>query len=517
MNLLKTLLTVSSFTFFSRVTGLIREVLIARLFGVSAFTDAFNVAFRIPNLLRRLFAEGAFTQAFVPILGEFKATKGDQETKTLLDSITTVLAWSLMVVSFLGALGAPLIVMVVASGFHDADTSVYSAAVWMTRLMFPYIFFIALVAMASAVLNTWKNFAIPAVTPVLLNLAMILAAWLLSSYLTLPIYSLAYGVMLGGFAQLLLQVLALKKMNILPKVSLDFFTAWRFEGVQRVFRKMLTATFAVSIGQISLIINTNYASHLVAGSVSWLSYADRLMEFPTALLGVAVGTILLPNLSQAHADNQHNDYSELLDWGLKLTLLLSMPAVVSLFVFSVPLTATLFHYGRFSAFDVSMTSQALTAYGVGLIGIILVKILAPGFYAKQDIRTPVKIAIVVLVVTQLINLLTVPWLGHIGLALSIGLGACINALMLLIGLLKRKIYRPTVTWLYFSCKLVVASVAMASILFYSEQAFDWIALRHTPWMRVLILGGCLSLGMAAYVLTLGSLGVRWKDFYKKTI
>ena len=237
MNLLKTLLTVSSFTFFSRVTGLIREVLIARLFGVSAFTDAFNVAFRIPNLLRRLFAEGAFTQAFVPILGEFKATKGDQETKTLLDSITTVLAWSLMVVSFLGALGAPLIVMVVASGFHDADTSVYSAAVWMTRLMFPYIFFIALVAMASAVLNTWKNFAIPAVTPVLLNLAMILAAWLLSSYLTLPIYSLAYGVMLGGFAQLLLQVLALKKMNILPKVSLDFFTAWRFEGVQRVFRK----------------------------------------------------------------------------------------------------------------------------------------------------------------------------------------------------------------------------------------------------------------------------------------
>lgn len=517
MNLLKALLTVSSFTFFSRVTGLIREVLIARLFGVSAFTDAFNVAFRIPNLLRRLFAEGAFTQAFVPILGEFKATKGDQETKKLLDSITTVLAWSLMIVSLFGALGAPLIVIVVASGFHDANNSAYPVAVWMTRLMFPYIFFISLVAMASAVLNTWKRFAIPAVTPVLLNLAMIFAAWLLSPYLTVPIYSLAYGVMLGGIAQLFLQVLALKKMKILPKISLDFFTAWRFEGVQRVFKKMLTATFGVSIGQISLIINTNYASHLVAGSVSWLSYADRLMEFPTALLGVAIGTILLPNLSRAHADNHHTNYSELLDWGLKLTLLLSMPAVISLFVFSVPLTATLFHYGRFNAFDVSMTSQALIAYGVGLIGIILVKILAPGFYAKQDIRTPVKIAIVVLVVTQLINLLTVPWLGHIGLALSIGLGACINALMLLIGLLKRKIYCPASDWLNFFSRLVVAAIVMAGILFYSEQAFDWIALRHTPWVRVLILVGCLSLGMAAYLLTLGCLGVRWKNFYKKTI
>lgn len=517
MNLLKALLTVSSFTFFSRVTGLIREVLIARLFGVSAFTDAFNVAFRIPNLLRRLFAEGAFTQAFVPILGEFKATKGDQETKKLLDSITTVLAWSLMIVSLLGALGAPLIVIVVASGFHEANNSAYPAAVWMTRLMFPYIFFISLVAMASAVLNTWKRFAIPAVTPVLLNLAMIFAAWLLTPYLIVPIYSLAYGVMLGGIAQLFLQVVALKKLKILPEISFDFFSAWRFEGVQRVFKKMLTATFAVSIGQISLIINTNYASHLVAGSVSWLSYADRLMEFPTALLGVAVGTILLPNLSRAHADNQHNDYSELLDWGLKLTLLLSIPAVVSLFVFSVPLTATLFHYGRFSAFDVSMTSQALIAYGVGLIGIILVKILAPGFYAKQDIRTPVQIAIIVLVVTQLINLLTVPWLGHIGLALSIGLGACINALMLLVGLLKRRIYCPASDWLKFFSRLVVAAIVMAGILFYSEQAFDWIALRHTPWVRVLILVGCLSLGMAAYLLTLGCLGVRWKKFYKKTI
>lgn len=487
------------------------------MFGVSAFTDAFNVAFRIPNLLRRLSAEGAFTQAFVPILGEFKSTKGDQETKMLLDSMATVLAWSLTVVSLLGALGAPLIVMIIASGFDARDNLTYDAAVWMTRLMFPYILFISFVAMTSAVLNTWKRFAIPAVTPVFLNLAMIGSAWLLSGYLAVPVYSLAYGVIIGGIAQLSLQVIALKRMGILPKISWNILGACRYSGVQRVFKKMLTATFAVSIGQISLIINTNYASHLMTGSVSWLSYADRLMEFPTALLGVAIGTILLPSLSRAHADNQHEDYSELLDWGLRLTLLLSIPAMVSLFVFSVPLTATLFHYGRFSAFDVSMTSQALVAYGVGLIGIIMVKILAPGFYAKQDIRTPVRIAIVVLVITQLINLLTVPWLGHIGLALSIGFGACANALMLLIGLMKKKIYQPSRSWLNFSLKLLIAAIIMGSMLFYFAQAFDWIALRHTPWTRVLILTGCLSLGMVSYLLTLGCLGIHWKHFHKKTI
>ena len=500
----------------SRITGLIREMLIARIFGVSALTDAFNVAFRIPNLLRRLFAEGAFAQAFVPILGEFKNRRGDHEARALIDAIATVLAWLLVLISLLGAFMAPLIVAVVATGFDSQHNQAYPAAVWMTRLMFPYIFFISLVALASGVLNTWKKFAIPAFAPTLLNLAMITAAVCLSPYLTTPIYALAYGVIGGGIAQLALQLPALARIGLLPRLSWNFFAAWRHHGVQRVLKKMLPATFAVSVAQLSLIINTNYASHLQAGSVSWLSYADRLMEFPTALLGVALGTILLPNLSRAHADAQSDAYSDLLDWGLRLTLLLALPAAVALLVFGTPITAVLFHYGRFSAMDVAMTNQALLAYGVGLIGLIMIKILAPGFYAKQDIRTPVKIAVLVLLATQLANLFTVPLFGHAGLALSVSVGACLNALLLLISLRYRKIYLPTQGWLRFIVQVILAASVMGGVLVWLAQQFDWIALGHYPWSRVMLLVACMSLSVLCYAVTLHGLGLHLSVFYKKT-
>ena len=500
----------------SRITGLMREMLIARIFGVSALTDAFNVAFRIPNLLRRLFAEGAFAQAFVPILGEFKNRHGEHEARALIDAIATVLAWLLMLISLLGAVMAPLIVAVVATGFDSQHNQAYPAAIWMTRLMFPYIFFISMVALASGILNTWKKFAIPAFAPTLLNLAIITAAVCLSPHLATPIYALAYGVIGGGVAQLALQLPALARIGLLPRLSWNFFAAWRHHGVQRVLKKMLPATFAVSVSQLSLIINTNYASHLQAGSVSWLSYADRLMEFPTALLGVALGTILLPNLSRAHAEAQNEAYSNLLDWGLRLTLLLAFPAVVALLFFGTPITAVLFHYGRFSAVDVAMTNQALLAYGVGLVGLIMIKILAPGFYAKQDIRTPVKIAVLVLLATQLANLLTVPLFGHAGLALSVSVGACLNALMLLISLRYRKIYLPTAGWSRFIVQIVLAASVMGGVLALLAQQFDWIALGHYPWSRVTLLVACMSLSVLCYAVTLHGLGLHLSVFYKKT-
>ncbi|MCC7006421.1 MAG: murein biosynthesis integral membrane protein MurJ [Ottowia sp.] len=517
LNLLKTLAAVSSLTMLSRITGLLRETLIARTFGVSELTDAFYVAFRMPNLLRRLFAEGAFAQAFVPILGEFKTRKGDDETRALIDAIATVLAWLLTVVSLVGALAAPVVIAIVASGFADQNTQAYPAAVWMTRVMFPYILFISLVAMASGVLNTWKKFAIPAVTPVLLNVAMIAAALLLAPYLAQPIYALAYGVIGGGIAQLALQLPALARIGVLPRISWRFLDAWRHPGVQRVLKQMLPATFAVSVAQLSLIINTNYASRLVAGSVSWLSYADRLMEFPTALLGVALGTILLPSLSRAHADGHAQSYSALLDWGLRLTLLLALPAAVALLVFGRPLTATLFHYGHFSAFDVDMTNRALFAYGLGLMGMIMVKILAPGFYAKQDIRTPVKIAVVVLVATQLVNLWAVPLFGHAGLALSISLGACANALLLLRGLLRRQIYSPEPGWPRFIVQVSVAVIVMGLLLFYLASKIDWVALHASPWLRAILLITCCGLAALSYFGVLRGLGLRLSIFHKKTM
>ena len=312
----------------------------------------------------------------------------------------------------------------------------------MTRVMFPYILCMSLIAFASGVLNTWRRFAVPAFTPVLLNLSMIAACLWLAPRMDVPVYGLAIGVMAGGVAQLAVQWVALARLGLTPRFSLRVREAWADATVQRILKQMAPATLGVSVAQISLLINTNIATWLTPGSVTWLSFADRLMEFPTALLGVALSTVLLPSLSAANARDDHAGYSALLDWGLRLVLLLGLPAAVGMALLSDGLVATLFHYGAFAAQDVAQTRVAVMSYSAGLIGLLAVKILAPGFYARQDIRTPVKIAIGVLIVTQLLNLALVPLLAHAGLALAIGLGACLNALALLIGLLRRGVYRP---------------------------------------------------------------------------
>jgi len=517
MNLLRAASTVSLLTLASRVTGLVREQLIAAGFGASGFTDAFNVAFRIPNLLRRLFAEGAFSQAFVPILAATRAAEGDDVTRRLVDAVATVLFWALLVTIAVGVAAAPVVVWLTAAGLAKFDTGVV-----MTRWMFPYIGFMSLIALSAGILNTWRNFAVPAATPVLLNLSVIAAAlWLaprLEAAGTEPIYALAIGVMAGGVLQLAVQVPALARIGCLPRIGMApaaVRAAWRHPGVGRVLRQMAPAVLGVSVAQISLLINTQIASHLRVGSVSWLTYADRLMEFPTALLGVALGVVLLPQLSSAQARDNADVYSGLLDWGLRLALLLALPCAAALIVFPQPLIAVLYHYGAFSARDVQQTVTALMGYGVGLIGLIGVKVLAPGFYARQDIRTPVKIAIVVLAATQAMNLLFVPWLGHAGLALAIGLGALVNASWLLVGLRRRGVYHPAPGWRPFLARVLLATALLAAALAWAAHRIDWIGLQPRWGLRAGILAAVLGGVALLYFGTLWASGMKLRQFSRR--
>jgi len=516
MGLLRSAATVSSFTLLSRITGLVRDVLIARAFGAGPLTDAFWVAFRIPNLLRRLFAEGAFSQAFVPILGELRSKSGQDEVRRLLDRVALLLTLAVMAVTLIGVLAAPWVVSLMASGLRAASRHTeFEAAVWMTRVMFPYIVCMSLVAFASGVLNTWSRYAIPAFTPILLNVSMIAASLFLVAWFDTPIYALAVGVMAGGVLQLAVQWAALARMGLLPRLNASFSESRRDPIVRRILRQMLPAILGVSVAQISLLINTNIATWLQPGSVTWLSFADRLMEFPTALLGVALGTVLLPSLSRAYAQNDGEAYNRLLDWGLRLVLLLGLPAALGLALFSDALVATLFNYGAFGAEDVAQTRLAVMAYAVGLIGLLAIKILAPAFYARQDIRTPVKIAALCLVVTQLLNAALVPWLAHAGLALSIGLGALLNAGLLTKTLRSRGVYHPGAGWHRFLLRAIPAQLVLAAMLVFAGRHIDWVSMGTTPGMRITYLAGLLAAVVLAYFGTLWLCGFRAADFTRR--
>ena len=514
MNLLKALATVSGLTLLSRITGLVRDLLVARYFGASGATDAFFLAFSLPNLLRRLFAEGAFSQAFVPILGEYKNTRGEEQTRILVDDVATLLFWILMLVTAIGVIAAPLIIYIVAPGFAD-EPERFSLAVQMLRIMWPYILLISLVAFASGILNTYSRFSIPAFTPVLLNLSFILAMLGFAHFFHPPIYVLAWAVLAGGVAQLLLQWAALKRIGKLPRIRWNLRSAWADEGVKRILRQMGPAVLGVSVAQISIVINRIFQSFLETGSISWLFYADRLMEFPTGMLGVALGTILIPFLTKAHVEQDHSSYNQLLDWGLRLTFLLALPASVALAVLSLPLIATLFHHGQFSARDALMSAQALTAYALGLLGLISVKVLAPAFYAKQDIKTPVKIAVLVLMLTQLMNLAFIGWLKHAGLALSISLAACINAALLYSVLRKRGVYQPAAGWRTFLLKLGVVLIVFGAALYWAQSLVPWLQLVAQPLQRAFFLGLIVVGGALLYFTLLFMLGFRLKDFRRR--
>lgn len=511
MNLLKSLAAVSSMTMFSRVLGFTRDAIVARVFGAGMATDAFFVAFKLPNLLRRIFAEGAFSQAFVPILAEYKSKQGEEATRLFISYVSGLLTLALAIVTVLGIIGAHWVILVTAPGFVDTADK-FALTEQLLRITFPYILLISLASLAGAILNTWNRFSVPAFAPTLLNISMIGFALFAAPYFHPPVLALAWAVTVGGVLQLLYQLPHLKKigMLVLPRINL------RDAGAMRVVKQMGPAILGVSVSQISLIINTIFASFLVSGSVSWMYYADRLMEFPSGVLGVALGTILLPSLSRSFASGNHDEYNRLMDWGLRLCFLLALPSAVALGILAEPLIAALFQYGKFTAFDADMTQRALIAYSVGLMGLIVVKVLAPGFYSRQDIKTPVKIAIVTLIMTQVMNLAFIGPLKHAGLSLSIGLAACLNASLLYWQLRKQKIFQPEPGWARFLIRLIIAVLVMAGALIGMMMVMPAWDVGTMPY-RILRLLAVVIVGVVAYFATLAALGFKVRDFARRTV
>ena len=500
---------VSAMTLLSRITGLARESLKAFAFGAGLQMDAFEAAFRLPNILRRLFAEGAFSQAFVPILAEVQRRRGDEATCDLVAKVAGLLALVLLGISVLGVLAAPWLVYLLAGGFARTPGKVELTAA-MIRIMFPYILFISLVSLAGGILNVYRRFAIPAFTPVLLNLSIMGAAVFLAPHIDPPIMALAWGVAIGGVAQLTLQIRPLMKLGMLAKPRLD----WRDEGVRRVLSAMGPALLGVSAAQISILINTQLAALLGNGRISWITYADRLMEFPTALLGVALGTVLLPSLARHYHDANHAQYRELLDWGLRMTFLLSLPAALALAVLAGPLIATLYQYGRFTVDDVWQTRAALLGYSVGLLGLITVKILAPGFYARQDMRTPVRTAFLSLIVSQSFAVALMFQIGHAGLTLATSIGATVNALLLYRALRRADIYAPLAGWGRFILRLGVALAVLGAVLWWvSGPDEQWTQIGFAAKVSRLAL--VIAAGGSAYFATLWLLGFRLSDFNRR--
>lgn len=505
--LLKSTAVTGAMTLLSRISGLVRDTLFARLIGAGTgiAADAFYVAFRIPNFLRRIFGEGAFSQAFVPVFSEFRAAGDLDRTRAFISHVSGVLALVLLVVTALGTLIAPIIVMLLAPGFVD-DVHKYELTVAMLRIMFPYLLFISLVAMAGGVLNTYGRFAISAFTPVLLNLCLIAAALWLAPRMAQPVMALAWGVFFAGVLQLAFQLPALHKLGLLPRPRVSF----KDEGVRRVFKLMVPAVFSVSVAQINLVVNTVLASFLVTGSVAWLYYSDRLMEFPLGIFGVALATVILPSLSQKHARASHEEFSHTLDWALRIACLISIPATVALVVLAQPLVATLFQYGKFGANDVAMTARSLIAFAVGLPAFVLIKILAPGFYARQDMKTPVRIGVIAVVINIAFSAVLVWPLGHVGLALATTLAALVNAWLLFSGLRQAQVYRPDRGWGRYLLQLIAASAIMGLILW-------WDASDGTAWLtagaveRVVRLAFWVAVGITIYLATLWLMGVRFKE------
>jgi putative peptidoglycan lipid II flippase len=469
-------------------------------------------------MFRRIFGEGAFSQAFVPVLAAAREQEGQEGARRMVDHVGTVLLWTLVLLCIAGVVGAPLLVWALASGLRKTPEA-FDAAVLMTRYMFPYIGFMSLVALAGGILNTWKKFAVPAASPVLLNVMLIGSIALLAPWFRRlgiePIYSQCVGVMVGGVLQLAIQVPALRRIGMWPRFGVAWSSlraSWNDPATRKILGLMLPALLGVSGAQISLLINTQIASWLAAGSVSWLNNADRLMEFPTALLGVALGVVLMPQLAAARASADEERYSGMLDWGLRLVVLLAVPSSIALLVFGPPLVATLFHYGRFTDGDVVQVAWALAGYGAGLLGIVAIKVLAPGFYASHDMKTPMKIALASLVVVQLLNLALVPALRHAGLALSIGLGALVNAGTLLVVLLRRGRFRPRPGWGILALQVLGATALLATFLAWGAQAFPWVGWRAQPWLRIGALAAMMAGAAVIYFGALLAFGVKLRQF-----
>jgi putative peptidoglycan lipid II flippase len=507
--LLRSTAVVGGMTLVSRVLGLLRDMVVARIFGAGAGADAFFVAFRIPNFLRRLFAEGSFSQAFVPVLSQYKAKQSHEEVKYLVDATVGALGGILFAVTAIGVLASPLLVMVFAPGFID-DAPKYDLAVAMVRLTFPYLLFISLTALAGGILNTYGNFGVPAFTPVFLNLSMIGAALWLAPHMAEPVMALAWGVFIAGAVQLAFQAPYLLRLRLMPRPRWDLAN----QGVRRIGRLMLPGIFGSSVAQINLLIDTLIASFLVTGSVSWLYFSDRLVEFPLGVFGIALATVILPKLSQHHANQSTEAHSRTVDWALRMVIVIGTPATVGLMVLAGPLLITLFHYGEFDAEDVRMARLSLIAFSLGLLAYILIKVLAAAYYSRQDTRTPVRIGVIAMVSNVVLNLaLVVPMVRmgipgpHAGLALATSLSAFLNAGLLYRGLRRAGVLRHQPGWLPLICQVFAACAAMAAVLLLvSGELSRWLELGWAG--RVAELCVAMAAGVAVYFGVLWGTGLR---------
>lgn len=500
-------------TLLSRILGLARDIVIARFFSAGDAADAFFVAFKIPNFLRRLFAEGAFSLAFVPVLSEYRSRYTAAQTKDLINQVAGTLGLILLFLSLIGAFASPVLISIFAAGFIDQPEK-FDLTADMLRITFPYILLISMTAMAAGILNTWKHFAVPAFTPVLLNLSMIGSAIWLSPRLEVPVTALAWGVLLAGVLQLLFQLPFLYRAGLLPKPT----WGWRHEGVQKIIKLMIPALFGSSVAQINLLFDTFIASFLISGSVSWLYYSDRLLEFPLGVFGIALATVVLPNLSEAHYKKGATHFNKTLQWALQLALLIAIPATVGLFLLAQPILSTLFQYGAFQINDSMMASYSLMAYTLGLPAFIMIKILASGFYARQDTKTPVRIGIQAMLLNMVLNVIFVVAMlksdflaPHVGLALATSASAYFNAAMLALRLKKTSIIEGFEAFKLPLLKILVASVAMSAlIVILSPQVEPWSQWRWSE--RVYQLGWLIVPAILCYALVLWIMGVRRSHF-----
>ncbi len=505
--LFKSTAIVSIMTFVSRILGFVRDIVIARLFGAGLGADVFFVAFKIPNFLRRLFAEGAFSQAFIPVLAEYR-NRGDRDLKELIAHTSGTLAGILFIITAIGILAAPILIVVFAPGFVENPEKIALAGD-LLKITFPYLFFISLTALAGSILNSFGKFAVPAFTPVFLNLSMIGCALWLSPHLDEPVTALAWGVFIGGLVQLLFQIPFLINIKHLPKPR----WGWKDSGVQKILKLMIPAMFGVSVAQINLLLDTVLASFLVTGSISWLYYSDRLVEFPLGVLGIALSTVILPSLSKKHASSSKAEFSNTIDWALRWVFLIGTPAAIGLICLSEPLLLTLFQYGEFTALDAHKASLSLMAYGLGLLPFIFIKVLAPGYYARQDTKTPVKIGIIAMVTNMVLNIILMMQFAHVGLALATSLSAMLNAGLLFIGLRKLGVYNPVAGWGRFIVKLFAANASLLALLILlTPITNEWLS--WTAMQRFSVLFGLIISAAAIYFAVLAIVGIKIKNLLK---
>lgn len=505
-SLLRSTSLVSFMTMLSRVLGFARDMVIAHFFGAGAGVDAFLIAFKIPNFMRRLFAEGAFSQAFVPVLAEYQEQQEFTEVQQFVSRIAGTLGVILFVVTIIAVIATPILVMIFAPGFGHGSPR-YLMATYMLRITFPYLMLISLTAMSGAVLNTYGRFGIPAFTPVLLNISLIGAAIYLAPYFQQPVEALAWGVLVAGIVQLGFQIPFLAQIKLLP---LPRF-AWHDSGVRRVLKLMVPALFGVSVAQVNLLMDTLFASFLPVGSVSWLYFSDRLTNFPLGVFGVAIATVILPHLSRKHSDHQPELFSKALDWAIRCILLIAIPAAIGLFILAGPLLASLLGYGRFGTHDVMMARLSLMAFSVGVPAFMLIKVLASGFYAKQNIKTPVKIGVAAMICNMVLNLILIKPFAHMGLAAATTTSAFVNAGALLYLLMKYDIYQPNKGWLKFAGQIATANILLAAWLIWQNVAMpQWLAWHWAE--RASHLAYLIIPAMLIYLAALFLSGMRFNDF-----